>query len=154
MRRELGSERDATARAIVDGNLYVTLGTADASGRPWATPVYYAVEDAREFFWVSSPEAAHSRNIAVRPEIGMVIFDSHAAISTGQAVYMSALAEELAPSELARGIATFSRRSLAHGGRAWSDADVLAPARHRMYRATASAHFVLDERDRRVPVTP
>jgi hypothetical protein len=29
---------------------------------------------------------------------------------------------------------------------------VASPARHRMYRATVSEHFVLDERDRRVAV--
>jgi nitroimidazol reductase NimA-like FMN-containing flavoprotein (pyridoxamine 5'-phosphate oxidase superfamily) len=140
------------AETIIDGNLYMTLGTADPTGRPWATPVYYAVEDLREFFWVSSPEATHSRNISARPEVGIVIFDSHAVIGTGQAVYMSASAEELAPADLDRGIACFSRRSEAHGGSIWTVADVVAPARHRMYRATVSEHFVLDERDRRVAV--
>jgi hypothetical protein len=29
-------EVDAVARAIIDSNLYMTLATADASGRPWA----------------------------------------------------------------------------------------------------------------------
>jgi nitroimidazol reductase NimA-like FMN-containing flavoprotein (pyridoxamine 5'-phosphate oxidase superfamily) len=145
-------ERAAVARAIVAGNLYLTLGTADASGRPWATPVYYGVENDREFFWVSSPEARHSRNIAVRPEVGIVIFDSRVAIGTGQAVYLTAIAEELPADELDEGLATFSRRSVAHGGRVWTRADVGPSARHRMYRATASEHFVLDERDVRVPV--
>ena len=152
MTRELEIERGALARAILDGNLYLTLGTADAAGRPWATPVYYAMENAREFFWVSSPEAAHSRNISARAEVGIVIFDSQAVIGTGQAVYMSAIAQELAPPDLAGGVACFSRRSLAHGGRAWTQADVMAPARHRMYRAVASEHFVLDGGDRRVAV--
>jgi nitroimidazol reductase NimA-like FMN-containing flavoprotein (pyridoxamine 5'-phosphate oxidase superfamily) len=140
------------AEAIIDGNLYMTLGTADPTGRPWATPVYYAVEGPREFFWVSSPEATHSRNISARPEVGIVIFDSHAVISTGQAVYMSAIAEELASGDLERGVARFSRPSEAHGGSIWTVADVASPARHRMYRATVSEHFVLDERDRRVAV--
>jgi len=29
-----------------------------------------------EFFWVSAAEAAHPRNIAARPQVGIVIFDS------------------------------------------------------------------------------
>jgi hypothetical protein len=33
---------DAIARAIVDSNLFMTIATADATGRPWASPVYYA----------------------------------------------------------------------------------------------------------------
>ena len=31
------------ARAILDANPYMTLGTADKSGRPWVSPVYYAM---------------------------------------------------------------------------------------------------------------
>jgi nitroimidazol reductase NimA-like FMN-containing flavoprotein (pyridoxamine 5'-phosphate oxidase superfamily) len=149
---DLAPERGALARAIIAANLYLTLGTADASGRPWASPVYYGVENDSEFFWVSAPEATHSRNIASRPEVGIVIFDSQVPIGTGQAVYMTAIAAEHPRAELERGLASFSRRSVAHGGRVWSPADVLAPARHRVYRAQASEHFVLDEGDSRVAV--
>ena len=66
-------EREAMARAIVDANSYLTLGTADAEGLPWASPVWYAPASYREFFWVSKPGARHSQNIAVRPEVGIVI---------------------------------------------------------------------------------
>ena len=37
-REDLG----ATAKAIIDANLYRVIGTADQAGRPWASPVYYA----------------------------------------------------------------------------------------------------------------
>src|ERR671924_2109259 len=88
-------ELAAVARTIIDPNLYMTLGTADEAGRPWASPVYFAVEDYREFIWVSRPESRHSRNLAVRPELGIAIFDSRVPINTGQGVYMSAVGEEL-----------------------------------------------------------
>lgn len=145
----------AVARAIIDSNMYMTLGTADRTGRPWATPVYYASAGYTEFFWVSSPEATHSRNIAARPQISIVVFDSRAPIGTGQGVYMSAVAEELAGVDLRRGIEVFSRRSVVHGARAWTVDDVREPAPYRMYRATASEHSVLDpdsRPDRRTPV--
>lgn len=29
---------DAVAREIIDANLYMTLGTADETGRPWVSP--------------------------------------------------------------------------------------------------------------------
>ena len=54
------------SRAIVDANLYMVLGTADEEGRPWASPVYFAADGYRDFYWVSRPEAVHSRNIAWR----------------------------------------------------------------------------------------
>ena len=75
--------------------MYMVLGTADESGQPWVSPVYYASAEYKEYYWVSSPEVRHSRNIAIRPQVSIVIFDSQAPIGTGQGVYMSAIAEEL-----------------------------------------------------------
>jgi hypothetical protein len=49
---------------------------------------------------VSSPETTHSRNLPMRPQLSIVIFDSQAPVNTGQAVYMSGVAEELAGVEL------------------------------------------------------
>ena len=145
---------DDVAREIIDGSLYMVLGTADRDGRPWATPVYYAPSGYREFFWVSHPAATHSRNIAAREDVAIVIFDSSVPIGDGQGVYMSALATELAPDERAEGIEIFSRRGVAHGGSAWTVEDVGPSARHRLYRATATAHYILDEGDNRTPVSP
>jgi nitroimidazol reductase NimA-like FMN-containing flavoprotein (pyridoxamine 5'-phosphate oxidase superfamily) len=142
----------AVARAVIDGNRFMTLATADRDGVPWASPVWYAPRDYREFLWVSDPEATHSRNLAERREVGIVIFDSHAT-GTWKSVYMSALAEELDAAELERGLEVFSRRSLEQGFGAWTVADVQAPARHRLYRATAAEHYVLAPQDRRVRVS-
>jgi hypothetical protein len=96
------------------------------------------------FFWVSSPEATHSRNLTIRPQVSIVIFDSRAPIGTGQAVYVSAVAEELEGADLDRVIDIFSRRSEAHGASEWKPEDVRPSALHRLYRATASKHWVLD----------
>jgi nitroimidazol reductase NimA-like FMN-containing flavoprotein (pyridoxamine 5'-phosphate oxidase superfamily) len=148
------SEREAMAKAIVDANSYLTLGTADAAGVPWASPVWYAHASYREYFWVSRPGARHSQNIAVRPEVGIVIFDSTVPIGTGKAVYMAAVAEEVSDDdEVARGIEVFSERSLAQGGRAWTPEDVSPSGRVRLYRARASEQFVLSPEDERLPLT-
>ncbi len=76
----------AIAKAITDANSYMVIGTADESGVPWVSPVWFAPEDYKEFFWVSSPEARHSRNIAARPQVAIVIFDSQVPAGSGQAV--------------------------------------------------------------------
>ena len=147
------AEREAMAKAIVDGNSYLTLGTADADGLPWASPVWYAPASYHEFFWVSKPGARHSQNIAVRPEVGIVIFDSTVPISTGKAVYMAARAEEVTGAdEIERGMSVFSRRSLKQGGRAWTPDDVGSTARLRIYRAGALEQFVLSPEDERLPL--
>jgi nitroimidazol reductase NimA-like FMN-containing flavoprotein (pyridoxamine 5'-phosphate oxidase superfamily) len=144
----------AMARAVIDANPYMVLGTADETGSPWVSPVYFAQSEFREYFWVSSPEATHSRNLVRRPEVSIVIFNSQVPIGEAEAVYMTASAEELAGSERVRGIEVFSRRSLEHGARPWSMDDVQAPAPLRLYRASASAHYVLGPGDRRLPVSP
>jgi Pyridoxamine 5'-phosphate oxidase len=141
------------ARTVVDTNLYMTLGTADESGRPWVSPVYYAPQGYTEFVWVSYPEARHSRNIAVRPQVSIVIFDTHAPINTGQGVYVAAFAAELTGADLERALDPYSRRAEAHGGRAFTRDDVRPPAPHRLYGAKASEHFVLGPRDERIRVS-
>ena len=88
-------ELEAAARAIVDAGRYMTLGTADADGHPWVSPVWYAHEDARTFIWVSDPGTRHSFNIAARPDVSLVVFDSHAELGEGQGVYVRAVADQL-----------------------------------------------------------
>jgi nitroimidazol reductase NimA-like FMN-containing flavoprotein (pyridoxamine 5'-phosphate oxidase superfamily) len=136
---------EATGREIVDAGSYMVLSTADADGRPWVSPVWYAPEGYRDFFWVSSPEVQHSRNIAARPEISIVIFDSRQAIGSGQAVYMAATAEQLGAGEEERGMEIFSRRSQGQGARAWTVDDVRPPEPIRLYHATVTAHWMLDK---------
>jgi nitroimidazol reductase NimA-like FMN-containing flavoprotein (pyridoxamine 5'-phosphate oxidase superfamily) len=141
------------ATAIVDANLYMVLGTADEAGRPWVSPVYFAHIAYSEFFWVSKPDATHSRNLEARADVSIVIYDSSVPISTGRGVYMRATAQQLTGDERAEAIDVFSRRSLAHGGREWTLNDVHSHARLRLYRAVATEHYVLDEHDYRVPVS-
>jgi nitroimidazol reductase NimA-like FMN-containing flavoprotein (pyridoxamine 5'-phosphate oxidase superfamily) len=147
----------ASAREIIDGSLYMVLGTADEAGSPWVSPVYFAVSDYADFYWVSLPDAQHSRNLKGRPEVSVVVFDSGVPIGTGQAVYMSARAQEVTGAELERAVEVFSRRGQEHGGRPWTVADVQPPAPHRLYRASATQYWMLDKAakpgDRRTPVT-
>jgi hypothetical protein len=141
------------AREIIDSNSFMTLGTADASGLPWVSPVWFATADYRELFWVSRPERRHSRNLGERPQLSIVIFNSQVPIGAGEAVYLSAVADRPEGSELDRALEIFSDRSEAQGERRWARADVEAPAPLRMYRATATEHFVLDSNDNRIPVS-
>jgi nitroimidazol reductase NimA-like FMN-containing flavoprotein (pyridoxamine 5'-phosphate oxidase superfamily) len=146
------SDLQAAVKAIVDANRYMTLATAAEDGTPWASPVWYASADYREFFWVSSPEARHSRNLSVRPELAIVIFDSGQAPGSAGAVYVSATAAQVPEPDLDRGLAVYSRVSQAQSLRAWNRSDVSPPAKHRLYRATAVEHFVLSSTDDRLPV--
>jgi uncharacterized protein YhbP (UPF0306 family) len=104
-------ELAAVIRSIIGTNRYLTPGTAGADGPPWVSPVYFASARYPSFYWVLSPDAKHSRNISVRPQISMVVFDSQAAIGTGQGVYVAADAKELSGAALTQAIEIYSRKS-------------------------------------------
>ncbi len=91
---------DAMARRVIDANHYMTLATTDPDGRPRLSPVYYTAARYSEFYWVSSPDARHSRNLAQRPETELVIFDSTAPVGVGEAVYITATARAVPDDEL------------------------------------------------------
>jgi nitroimidazol reductase NimA-like FMN-containing flavoprotein (pyridoxamine 5'-phosphate oxidase superfamily) len=150
----MNEERDwpAESREIIDKNLYMVVATADSSGQPWASPVYFAHRDYRDFFWISQPDATHSVNLRDRREVGIVIFDSTVKIGTGRGVYIGGVARELPAHETGEGVEIFSKRSVGHGGGETTVEDVSPPARHRLYQATAEAVYALDEHDHRVEV--
>jgi len=147
----MGADRD-TLGAIVEANAFMTLATADGDGNPWATPVWFAHVDCAEFLWVSRPEARHSRNLAGRPELGIVVFDSTVRPLEGEAAYFDAVAAEVPADERADALAIYSARSTASGLKPWTEADVTAPAEHRLYRARVTSASLLDGGDARTPV--
>lgn len=138
-------------RRVVEDNRYLVLGTADEAGRPWAAPVFYAADACRAFHWISSPDVRHSRNLAARPEVGIVIFDSTAPVGTGDqgAVYMEAVAAEVAADDLDDAVA----RSAGFAAR-FADltaADLRSPAPYRLYTAVVTSHSTICPRDAGVP---
>jgi hypothetical protein len=58
---------------------------------------------------------------------------------------MAADVAQLTSAEAQRGIEVFSRRSLERGGRKWTLAEVEGSAILRLYRATATRHWMLDK---------
>ncbi len=131
------------ARTVIDANRYMALGTADETGRPWVSPVWFASEDYRHFHWVSSPDARHSENLSARPEVAIAVYDSSGTPGTVEAVYMSGRAQELNGEHLERGIELFDRVSRRDIARGWGLSDVQPPSLFRLYRASAAEHFVL-----------
>lgn len=142
----------ALDRHIVASSDYLTLATADADGRPWGTPVWFAHEGFTTFVWVSRPEARHSANLADRPEVAITVFDSTSTPGEGRGAYFEALARPVGDDELERWLALYSARSVGRGMAPWTAVDVMKPDGLRLYVAEVSATWVLDDRDRRVAV--
>ncbi|SMD19339.1 pyridoxamine 5'-phosphate oxidase family protein [Kibdelosporangium aridum] len=148
---------DEIARAVLDANSFMTLATADESGMPWASPVWFATENYRELYWLSSPTARHSKNLAVRPELSIVVYDSTARPLEGQAVYMTGTAVQVPESDLEPALRVYSGVSVRSGLKEYSIDNVTGDARLRLYRATVTEHYILDPDatiDVRIEVSP
>lgn len=128
---------DVVARRVIDANHYMTLGTLDPDGAPRLSPVYYTAARYRDLYWVSAPEAHHSRNVAERPAIAIVIFDSTAAVGAGEAVYLAARARQVDDDEL-EAVCDEAFRTTA-GARRFTPAELRAWSDVRLYVASASS---------------
>ena len=139
---ETDADPDATARAVLDAAVYLTLATADAEGRPWSTPVYFAAEGGRHLYWMSSPDRAHSRNIAARPEVAASVFDSTQPPGTGRGLYLAATAGLVPDDEVAHGMTVYPGPP-ERGARRMTVADVTPPSPYRLYRAVVTGAWVV-----------
>ena len=150
---DAADERLRVLRSVIDANRFMTLATADEQGTPWASPVWFARRDERRFLWASRPTTRHSRNIAARPDVAIVIYDSRTTPDERQAVYIEATATQLEGEDLDSGLSAFSRESLSQGLSEWPRERVTGPAGFRLYQATATGWFILaDGPDERLPV--
>jgi nitroimidazol reductase NimA-like FMN-containing flavoprotein (pyridoxamine 5'-phosphate oxidase superfamily) len=130
---------DQRAAAVIEANKYLTLGTVDVDGLPWVTPVYFTPDGHKDFYWASSPEASHSKNVELTPDVSITIFDSSVPIGGGSAVYLRARAEIVADTELERCAELYAARYPEL--RAFSVEELTTELR--LYRARATAHWIL-----------
>jgi nitroimidazol reductase NimA-like FMN-containing flavoprotein (pyridoxamine 5'-phosphate oxidase superfamily) len=129
------------ARELIDTNRYMALGTVDPDGRPRVSPVYYAPDGYSTVYWISSTEAQHSRNVAERPDISMVMFDSTAPIGSGRAVYLKARGTRVPDDELDQCVDVACRARFPE--QKPFPADELRPPGHlRLYRADVTEHSI------------
>jgi hypothetical protein len=145
----------ADVEKILDANRYLVLATATPDGTPWATPVYFAHDEPTTFWWVSHPDARHSRNIAVNPAVAITVFDATVPFGGASGVYAGASAQECTDDLVGEGIAVFDRCSRRDDAGSWDAGRVTGDARLRLYRARVTSLFLLatdDGPERRIPV--
>lgn len=122
--------------AILEANLYLVLGTTEPDGSARVSPVWFTHVGGRQLYWVSSPNARHSHNIARVPAVSCVVFDSTRPPGQGAAAYLTGSAAQVeddalaAESEIA--FATAERRGARHFGAH----ELSGEGPMRLYRAT------------------
>ncbi|MCP2267338.1 pyridoxamine 5'-phosphate oxidase family protein [Promicromonospora thailandica] len=127
------------AHRVLDANHFMVLGTTQPDGTPRVSPVFYNHAGYRELYWVSSPEARHSRNLDARPRVEIVVFDSH--VEPGPevaAVYLGATAARVPDAELAAAVAV-AFASQPGTARAFGVEELSGAADLRLYRAVVES---------------
>ena len=76
------------------------------------SPVWFAPDDGG-FVRISRPDSRHSRNLAERPELALVIYDSTVLPAERQALYVEAVAEQLYGKPRDVAVARYSEHSVA-----------------------------------------
>jgi nitroimidazol reductase NimA-like FMN-containing flavoprotein (pyridoxamine 5'-phosphate oxidase superfamily) len=96
------------AQRLIEETKHMTLATADRSGNPWVSPVFFVPDDAYDLYWVSAKSARHSQNVRDNPSVAIVVYETEPQVD---AVYIAARAEELNDSEeVRRGMEVVARR--------------------------------------------
>ena len=131
---------DEMARRVIDQNLYMVLGTLDPDGQPRLSPVFYTAARYQDFYWVSRPDAHHSRNVAERPDVRIVVFDSSLLPSATEAVYVTASARAVPEAELTAVVDEAFRTD--GGAVRFTPDDLRGDAALRLYVARATAYEV------------
>jgi nitroimidazol reductase NimA-like FMN-containing flavoprotein (pyridoxamine 5'-phosphate oxidase superfamily) len=134
------------ALSLLANNAFLTLGTADAGGRPWTTPVFFASDGLTDVYWTSSQLARHSRNLTERPEVSLVVFDSTVEPYHGRAVYAAGTARELDGNGLRDGLGVYSAVAPTKGARSSTMDKLTGPSPLRLYAARLSDVWILCQR--------
>jgi uncharacterized protein YhbP (UPF0306 family) len=130
-----------TVPRLLGQHRYLVLGTADADGRPWATPVFYAADGEHRILWVSARGSRHSRNIAVRPEVAITVYDSSAPIGGAEALYLEATAGYVRDDGREAALTVLNARLPVSHQLGPDDLEPSGPLQ--VYQATITRHFVL-----------
>ena len=146
---------------VVAGANYLVLATADDDGEPWASPVFFQMNEIGDVFWVSAPGSRHSSNIAARETVAATVFDSTAPIGGASAAYLVGHAAQVHHADIAGSLDILNRGL--PDSQQLTEAEVSGPGKLRIYRLRVTDRWILvrggDRRtesrtDTRIPVAP
>ena len=97
------------AKALIDTSDYLSLSTATGN-KPWATPIYYAVDEKYTFYFVSRKDTIHSKNICKNKNVSFCIFNSQDKSFTAQGVQAQGIASEVGLNEVLHGLTVIFKK--------------------------------------------
>ncbi|HEY9878744.1 MAG TPA: pyridoxamine 5'-phosphate oxidase family protein [Leptolyngbyaceae cyanobacterium] len=137
------------AQHIIESNLYCTLSTCSSEGFPWASPVFFAHDQAWNLYWSSATVSQHSQNLyRNQGRTAIAIYSTSVDEGKGQGLYLSGTASELAPERTPEIIKLLLQKLMLRGGTppVRTAADYLPPSYRRIYHFQTQAVWITGER--------
>lgn len=134
------------AREIIKQNQYMTLGSSNAEGGTWVSPVVYAYDDKWNFYFVSIPDSRHCQNASSHNKVALAIFDSHQLLGEGVGLQIEGLVEEVKITQVPGAAVTYFKRQYPYGKmrHAFNDAlkKFLEKKLYRFYKVTPTKVWI------------
>lgn len=131
-------------KRILSTNLFMTLATSSIDGKPWSTPVFYAIDDGYNFYWYSQKATRHSQNIIENKSVSASIFATSGE-NEGVGVYIEGAACELAGNELEHATKIYAAKAAGNDEekvQLTEMEDFLGEAPLRMYKLTPNKIYI------------
>ena len=137
------------ARHIIERNNYIALATADRRGNPWVAAVFFVYDDDYNFYFLSSVDSRHGKNIASNDSIAGVIFDSTSPLGSSDSVQVCGRASLVEKKDIKHVIETYVKRlfptSKISSIKMYRPEDYLEPAEFRFFKVTPKDVYTAGE---------
>lgn len=95
---------------VVAASSFMTLATTDGN-KPWACALFFGVDDEYNFYFVSSPDTVHARNINKNPIVSFAIYHPDSVPGGANGIQVSGTCRRVFGDELRHGLeVTYAKR--------------------------------------------
>lgn len=145
---------------IIKENFYLTLATS-TNNETWVAPLWYAVDDKYNFFFISENSSKHALHIKANPDVAFSIFNSQEKPEDVNGLQINGKAQEVGITEIPHALKTVFSKAGADlfklRFKDWNNPQTyLNISRFRIYKLIPNHFWILDpeitEYDRRIEI--
>lgn len=126
------------ARHIIEKNNYIALATSDRKMNPWVAAVFFVYDQGYNFYFLSSIDSRHGKNIIANDSVAGAIFDSTSPIGSSDSVQICGKASLIQKNDITRVIEIYAKRlfpgSTVSSIKRYRAEDYLEPSEFRFFR--------------------
>jgi uncharacterized protein YhbP (UPF0306 family) len=144
------------ARRIMQSNNYMVIATVNNNGNPWAATVLYVYDKDYSFYFLSSVDSRHAKNITEDPNVSFVIFDSDQAVGESEGIQAEGLASLVGKKSLEKVIKLYSNKVFPNSKlspeKRYDPTNYGEASEFRFFKIKVSSVFITGTVDRRTEV--